>query len=960
MGQSSSQVAPSQVADSMQQPPSSNAPIAPPPKPKRKRERESIGSDDVAHNVKKSKHEAQRSQKERKANRAVPQHRRGTAIKPREQESAEESPAIVEPVEDNITVATPKVNADESPAVADIVDDTIEVASPKNTKNKNKKKRGEQQLKDGIVVNGMGPPGPPKKTRKQDKTKDSSTDVHPTVQIPTRTSEQRVVHVEAGNVADNVDATGGAEIPEIIDGVTVSPVGQPGPTRKDKKERREKKERKRQLAAQQSERADASVNIASQPAPVHSDGASLSAAGNTAPKRENQKKNQTALDSQPNDQDASVRQQDARAPSLTPSVSSELPSAIHLPTPSEGEGDVAVPHKDVNEQEDENDQDYDATHGSGYVQPTEQIQEWLDSQLDLEADPVETKAKKKPKKPKKGNMQESAELRKPFEHEEPKASELPQLPKQPQLPEQPELPYTSPEPKGPESPAQSKLPAQPTEPPAPKLSKIRKKNLTPDSQDVAGRGLVNKGAMAEDADTRPIAMRQFSTAERGTVTGKWTQEELDLADKEFHDFCKYNRVSEADLRLKTTDWANLGPFKTKLYEAFPDRKIEVIRKHMQRRFSPYEKGAWDEEATQRLKDAYAKYPEQWPQISKEVERDVQACRDHWKNQVMYEYSMDRGAWSIAEETKLVNIVEEAVAGIIKGTTDSEIRNERLKAESAINWSEVAKKMEGARSRKQCAEKYRLLKLRSSRPATQPNIAPAVNITKTKPERLSTKAYAIQRFYSKMTPGDIYACLFELVHTLNQMDPSGYHDESTFWSLFSQKRPKDHVYLYTPLVRRTFQGALGTYDSRRLRKADTYPKKLQTILMKMQKLAKSGELDLDEKFYGPDNKAEVVSKRKRRVKKELAEDLVQSSDDEEDATADAKQVLDAGNENEDNTVVPEAQKEQDGGAEQEDPPDADAESLRSETPAISPQDFIEKCKKAGKRQHRAYLQGYGRI
>jgi hypothetical protein len=167
-------------------------------------------------------------------------------------------------------------------------------------------------------------------------------------------------------------------------------------------------------------------------------------------------------------------------------------------------------------------------------------------------------------------------------------------------------------------------------------------------------------------------MRQFQSRDRGTVTGKWTQEEMDLADRVFQDFCKDSRISEPELKLKTTNWATVGPLKVKLYEAFPRRTITNIRRHCQRRFSPYEKGPWSEEETQRLKDAYAKHPEEWPQIAKEVERDVQACRDHWKNQVKYEETMDRGAWSISEEAKLKEIVEEAVALIVETTEDPEV------------------------------------------------------------------------------------------------------------------------------------------------------------------------------------------------------------------------------------------------------------------------------------------------
>ena len=145
-----------------------------------------------------------------------------------------------------------------------------------------------------------------------------------------------------------------------------------------------------------------------------------------------------------------------------------------------------------------------------------------------------------------------------------------------------------------------------------------------------------------------------------------------------------------------------------------------------------------------------------------------------------------------------------------------------------------------------------------------------------------------------------------------------------------------------------------------------------IMRKMRKLAKKGELDLEDKAFDPIEEP-PASGHKVRKKKGLSEDIVHNSDDEAEATATTKYTNDTANADEE-LVVPETQPEQVAGPEEESEPEEgeavdlrqqfpnvnqNAESLRSETPHLSPAEFMEKCKKAGKRQHRAYMKGYGR-
>jgi hypothetical protein len=841
MGQSSSQLAPTQV------PPSASKSWLPftqrdaaPKKPK-KRGRAGDSEEEAERKSKKPKHNESESPKEHKPNRAIPQHRRGTSIKPRGDTTAAEKKTHEDSEQsesDKIVVAqspstasqlnihapvkkvsgrVKKTNLRFEQASTDVAELGASVVSKKN------ERADEEQWKDGTIENGIGSPGPCKRKRKKDK--DSQEDDNSQPQHIAR--EDSVNDVAAFNESVS---PGNVE----MDGVIISPIGRPGP-----KPKKEKKNKKRKAVETNS---------------------------------------QIEVDS------------------------STLPFVTVEPIDYSGENDQIeddVDNPELLKRKQKN---------SAAAQASEQN----------ETSPVTHSGRTTVSAD--GLMMNSV---------------------------------------GDPGPQREK-----------KKRKSKEETLTPataapdgdDQQTHSRPGPVNTSTMAEEGDYRPQAMRQFQSRDRGTVTGKWTQEETDLADRVFQDFCTDNGISEPELKLKTTDWATVGPLKVKLYEAFPRRTITNIRRHCQRRFSPYEKGVWGEEETQRLKEAYAKHPEEWPQIAKEVERDVQACRDHWKNQVKYEETMDRGAWSISEEAKLVKIVEEAVALIVETTEDPEVKNDPVKAESMINWDEVATKMDGKRNRKRCFEKWRILKRRTKKPQAQNKIAPASESNAERDEqKRSRKQKWLDQEFAKMSPGDVYDALFELMKALNLIARAEFYEESTLWSVIATRRDKNSRFKATSLIRRTYLTAIETYNCKGVRRAEHYHMKIFAVLKKMNKLAKKGKLDLQARTYGPKEQPKPKAEKKVEKKDGLSEDTILNSDDEIETgvTERAKHATSA----EDELVIPETQSQQQvAGAEEESEAEVngqDQESLRSGTPYLTPEDFMDKCKKVGKKQHRAYLKGYGR-
>ena len=832
MGQSSSQIAPTQVPTSVSKswlPFSQHG--APPKKPK-KRARPGDTEDDGAHKPKKSKNDLQEPPKEHKANRAIPQHRRGTSIKPRDDTTTAE-----EVLEDSEQNESDTIVVAQSPSTTSISKTIVPVETVsgrvkgKKSETKpapkqvvepaaivvpaNDERSDDEQLKDGTVVNSIGNPGPRKKRRNKDSHED---EVSQPQRIP---SEDSIIDVAAFNEAVSPNNS-------KKDGVMVSPVGQPGP-----KPRKEKNNKKRKAVETHS---PIEVNSSTQPSMTIERIESAD---------ENEQMQNDVDDPEP------------------PKKKTKKRKSTAAQAPEENKTNP-VTRSDLSEVN----SDSLAVNSIGYPGP-------------------------KPTKKKKSKEAALTPATSAPDNDEPQTHSRP--------------------------------------------------------------GPVNMSTMAEEGDYRPQAMRQFQSRDRGTVTGKWSQEEMDLADKVFHDFCKDNGISAPELKLKTTNWATVGPLKVKLYEAFPRRTITNIRRHCQRRFSPYEKGVWSEEETQRLKDAYAKYPDDWPQIAKEAERGVQACRDHWTNQVKYEETMDRGAWSIAEEAKLKQIVEEAVALIVETTEDPDVKNDPIKAESMINWDEVASKMDGKRSRKRCFEKWRILKRRTKKPQAQNNIAPAPeNNAESEEQKKSRKQRWLDQEHAKMTAGDVYDALCELMTTLNRIPQAGFYEESTLWSVIATQRDPASRFKATSLVRRTYLSAVETYDCKKVRRAENFHLKVHAVLRRMYKLERKGRLDLDARRY--------VSKEPRRGGMKVSEETVIDSDDEVEAGVDAERANNIMDES-DEMVIPETQSQQAvAGAEEESEAEVnsvDQESLRSGTPFLTPEDFMQKCKKVGKKQHRAYLKGYGR-
>ncbi|KAK9380200.1 uncharacterized protein V2V93DRAFT_371904 [Kockiozyma suomiensis] len=193
---------------------------------------------------------------------------------------------------------------------------------------------------------------------------------------------------------------------------------------------------------------------------------------------------------------------------------------------------------------------------------------------------------------------------------------------------------------------------------------------------------------------QPIS-RGDSLSTGGVNGGSFTAEET-LALENF--MLKYGREHDLDheglcRRVWTTE-RKKDNFWDAVTNALPHRTRASVYKHVRRKYHPYEqRGKWTAEEDEQLRVLEEEYGAQWKIIGKHMGRMPEDCRDRFRNYVKCGASRGQNKWSMEEESKLVDIV-------------NEIRYNHPNVD--VNWTVVSEKMGGIRSRIQCRYKWKKL------------------------------------------------------------------------------------------------------------------------------------------------------------------------------------------------------------------------------------------------------------
>ncbi|EME81533.1 uncharacterized protein MYCFIDRAFT_176821 [Pseudocercospora fijiensis CIRAD86] len=434
------------------------------------------------------------------------------------------------------------------------------------------------------------------------------------------------------------------------------------------------------------------------------------------------------------------------------------------------------------------------------------------------------------------------------------------------------------------------------------------------------------------------------------IKGPFSQEEKDIADGIFAEVMRQEGLSEAELIAQIKNWRNCGTFKADMFEAFPRRTKDSIRKFAERRFHGMERGPWTAEQDQALRAAHTSHPGQWSQIGDLVGRTGADCRDRWRLQLQHENAVT-GPWTVDEEEELLAAVEECIDAIKTSITDTSTSNNRDRLEALLNWTVVAQKLHGKRTGKRCHEKYGKLKTRRAKNEAALMGLGASSTTRVNQHTISgpsedkKEAEKMRLARNTVTKsfeiGDYYDAFVE-IHTAFKDHDRKFHDEkNVLWSIVSSKNMQSRFSVFcapSALRRAAFEDAMEQWVAkepklkRKLEKARTIPAKALVLAAWLEKTYGNKLKNLTRK-YRPEligaSKEELDKvKKDRRVKygsrklntadNNVSKDMISDSDENESPAPDVEiadtalipSENDAADENEHKAtqVVPEIQEE----------------------------------------------------
>ncbi|KXT14285.1 hypothetical protein AC579_1267 [Pseudocercospora musae] len=473
---------------------------------------------------------------------------------------------------------------------------------------------------------------------------------------------------------------------------------------------------------------------------------------------------------------------------------------------------------------------------------------------------------------------------------------------------------------------------------------------------------VSEGDAEDGDDDEPATARKKSKAKKKKVSkddtgsnvgrsgsemikGPFSQEEKDIADGIFAEVMRQEGLTEAELIAQIKDWRSCGTFKADMFEAFPRRTKDSIRKFAERRFHGMERGPWTAEQDQALRAAYTRHPGQWSQISDLVGRTGADCRDRWRTQFQHENAVT-GPWTVDEEEELLAAVEECIDAIKTSIDDPGIASNRDRLEALLNWTVVAQKLHGKRTGKRCHEKYGKLKLRKAKDEAASMGLGASSTTRVNQYTISEQPSKDKKDAEKMKLarntvtksfeiGDYYDAFVE-IHTAFKDHDRKFHDEkNVLWSIVSSKNMQSRFSVFmapSALRRAAFEDAMEQWPGnepklkRKLDKAGTIPAKALILATWLEKTCGKKLKNLTRKYrpeligaskevldkVKKDRRAKYGTRKLSKAGNSVSQSMVSDSDEVENPARDVEMADTASmtadeNDVENTRIVPETQE-----------------------------------------------------
>lgn len=215
--------------------------------------------------------------------------------------------------------------------------------------------------------------------------------------------------------------------------------------------------------------------------------------------------------------------------------------------------------------------------------------------------------------------------------------------------------------------------------------------------------------------------RSNGTVNAKGTTGAFLPHEVEALEDFKVEFCNANACSTTVFDLMVQHGKE-GPFPgpsgigkrafwQQVHKILPGRDRRSVYRFMKRHFQasgqkPHE---WTEEQEDELVVLYQQHGPKWAHIAEMLGRSGDDVVQRWKNRLEHRDTMRTGPWSDEETNQLKDALRAAwdklrSEGINVGENIYEMD------ESLILWSQISKSMRHVRSRQQCADKWRRLKL----------------------------------------------------------------------------------------------------------------------------------------------------------------------------------------------------------------------------------------------------------
>lgn len=239
---------------------------------------------------------------------------------------------------------------------------------------------------------------------------------------------------------------------------------------------------------------------------------------------------------------------------------------------------------------------------------------------------------------------------------------------------------------------------------------------------------------------------------RNATVGFFTAEEVQMIEKFKVDFCNLNglgpkefdRLVQHSARSSDHQWplsvdaCSKKHFWDQIYELAPGRDKRSLYRFMRRHFQDSGQKAhdWTAEQDEELIDLISQMPGKYAEIAGLLGRSDDDVVQRWKNRLEHRNSMNTGHWTEHELTELLDEIAGFFAAYKKENPDSGCKDLYGMPDGVVSWTAVSKSMGNARTRQQCADKWRKIRNRvqEDRAEGNPNAVYDVTAEAMKPRR----------------------------------------------------------------------------------------------------------------------------------------------------------------------------------------------------------------------------------